>query len=173
MKNHFRFFSWLYTAVIALLGFAGCSDDPSSMADMYGVPTADYKYMGKVTDENGNPIKGINVVFQKHSYGDVAPEVFRIETDKNGRYSTDYIHWDTGGISQILYTDVDGEENGGHFEDKVAQTGYMKKEKTGAGDGWYAGKYILSDEIRLYHKPAEDNTEEEDDEQPENEGNNE
>ena len=77
------------------------------------------------------------------------------------------------GISQILYTDVDGEENGGHFEDKIAQTGYMKKEKTGAGDGWYAGKYILSDEIRLYHKPAEDNTEEEGDEQPENEGNNE
>jgi hypothetical protein len=38
MKNHFRFFKWLYTTVIALLGFAGCSDDPSSMADCMVYP---------------------------------------------------------------------------------------------------------------------------------------
>ena len=161
MKNHFRFFSWLYTAVIALLGFAGCSDDPSSMADMYGVPTADYKYMGKVTDENGNPIKGINVVFQKHSYGDVAPEVFRIETDKNGRYSTDYLKHSLSseGIYQALYTDVDGEENGGHFEDKIIEIHKMDKQKTGEGNSWYKGKFELTTEVKLEAKPSEDNNE--------------
>ena len=161
MKNHFRFFSWLYTTVIALLGFAGCSDDPGSMADMYGVPTADYKYMGKVTDENGNPIKGINVVFQKHSYGDVAPEVFRIETDKNGRYSTDYLKHSLSSedIYQVLYTDVDGEENGGHFEDKIIETHKRDKHKTGEGNSWYKGKFILSTEVKLEAKPSEDNDE--------------
>ena len=161
MKTDFRFFSWLYTAIIALLGFAGCSDDPGSMADMYGVPTADYKYMGKVTDENGNPIKGINVVFQKHSYGDVAPEVFRIETDKDGRYSTDYLKWGLSSedIYQALYTDVDGEENGGHFEDKIIETYKMEKEKIGEGNGWYNGKFELTTEVKLKAKPAEDNDE--------------
>ena len=161
MKNHFRFFSWLYTAVIALLGFAGCSDDPSSMADMYGVPTADYKYMGKVTDENGNPIKGINVVFQMHSYGDVAPEVFRIETDKNGRYSTDYLKHSLSreDIYQVLYTDVDGAENGGEFEDRVYMIHNMKRQQTSDGNGWYSGKFELSAEVTLKAKPAEENNE--------------
>lgn len=161
MKTDFRFFKWLYTTVIALLGFAGCSDDPGSMADMYGVPTADYKYMGTVTDEEGNPIKGINVVFQKHSYGDVAPEVFRIETDKDGRYSTDYLKWSLSseGIYQALYTDVDGEENGGHFEDRIIETYKMDKHKTGEGNSWYKGKFELTTEVKLEAKPAEDNDE--------------
>ena len=169
MKKCIKFFTWLCTAIVKMLGFSTCSEEMTAAS---GTPTADYMYMGKVTDEDGDPIKGINVILQKHEYGDKYTDVLKVVTDRNGRYSTDYIYWIlTDGISQILYTDVDVEENGGHFEDKVAQTGYMKKEKTGAGDGWYAGKYILSDEIRLYHKPAEDNTEEEDDAATNNENN--
>ena len=160
MKNHFRFFSWLYTAVIALLGFAGCSDDPGSMADMYGVPTADYKYMGTVTDEEGNPIKGINVVFQG-SRNSLHKEFHRVVTDENGRYLTDYLKWSLSseGIYQALYTDVDGEDNGGHFEDRIIETYKMEKEKTGEGNSWYNGKFILSTEVKLEAKPAEDNDE--------------
>jgi putative lipoprotein (rSAM/lipoprotein system) len=160
MKNHFRFFKWLYTTVIALLGFAGCSDDPSSMADMYGVPTADYKYMGTVTDEEGNPIKGINVVFQG-SRNSLHKEFHRVVTDENGRYSTDYLKWSLSSedIYQALYTDVDGEENGGHFEDRIIETYKMEKEKIGEGNGWYNGKFELTTEVKLKAKPAEDNDE--------------
>ena len=131
-----------------MLGFSTCSEE---MTSAYGTPTADYMYMGKVTDEDGDPIKGINVILQKHEYGGKYTDVLKVVTDRNGRYSTDYIYWS--------------------LTDGISQTGYMKKEKTGAGDGWYAGKYILSDEIRLYHKPAEDNTEEEGDDSTNNENN--
>ena len=163
MKPNFKLFSWLCTAIVSLLGFAACDKEIPSAA--YGSPSADYKYMGTVTDEDGNPIKGINVVFQKQGFnGIIPPEILRIETDKNGKYETDYIHWNSGGIDQVTYTDVDGEENGGHFEDKTIAIYKMDKQKTGEGSGWYQGKYIFSSEIKLEAKPAEDNNEGEDNE---------
>lgn len=157
MKTDFRFFNWLCTAIISLLGFAACDGEKEILYE-YGSPTADYKYMGIVTDEEGNPIKGINVVFQG-SRNSLHKEFHRVVTDENGRYSTDYIHWNTGGIYQATYTDVDGEENGGHFEDRIIETYKMEKEKTGEGNSWYNGKFILSTEVKLKAKPAEDNDE--------------
>ena len=50
---------WLLTTVIALLGFSSC--DPLDHPVMYGSPTADYKAEGVVTDEDGNPIEGIQI----------------------------------------------------------------------------------------------------------------
>lgn len=167
MKTNFRFFSWLCTAIISLLGFAACDSEKEILYE-YGSPTADYKYMGTVTDEDGNPIKGINVVFQKSGIGDTRPEVLRVETDKNGQYSTDYIRWVPSGIYQVTYTDVDGAENGGEFKDEIVYTSHMDREQTGDGDGWYQGKFIISNEVSLKKKPAEETNE-----QPENEGNNE
>ena len=166
MKTNFRFFSWLCTAIISLLGFAACDGEKEILYE-YGSPTADYKYMGTVIDEHGNPIKGINVVFQG-SRNSLHKEFHRVVTDENGRYSTDYIHWNTGGIYQALYTDVDGEENGGHFEDKTHLIIDMEKEQTDKGNGWYQGKFIISNEVSLKKKSAEETNE-----QPENEGNNE
>ena len=53
---------WICSLIMTALGFAGCSDDEDTIvADEYGTPYADYKYMGTVTDENGKPIEGINV----------------------------------------------------------------------------------------------------------------
>ncbi len=161
MKTNFRFFSWLCTTIVALLGFAACDDDKLETIDYpvaYGTPTADYKYMGRVTDEDGNPIKGINIVFQGNG-NSINKELYRTVTDENGRYSTDYIHWNTGGIYQALYTDVDGEENGGHFEDKIIETHKMDKQKTGEGNSWYQGKFELTTEVKLEAKPSEDNNE--------------
>lgn len=71
---------WICSLIMTALGFAGCSNDEDTIvADEYGTPYADYKYMGTVTDENGKPIEGINVVIQKHGYKNY-PELFRIES---------------------------------------------------------------------------------------------
>lgn len=48
---------WICSLIMTALGFAGCSDDEDTIvADEYGTPYADYKYMGTVTDENGKYI---------------------------------------------------------------------------------------------------------------------
>ena len=45
--------------LLSLLGFASaCDREP---AEMYGVPRADTRTQGRVTDKSGNPIPGIQV----------------------------------------------------------------------------------------------------------------
>ena len=156
---------WICSLIMTALGFAGCSDDEDTIvADEYVTPYADYKYMGTVTDENGKPIEGINVVFQKHGYKNY-PELFRIETDKSGKYETDYLDWTMGANAayQVLYTDIDGEENGGHFEDKILEIHKMDKTKIKDGEHWYQGMFDLSAEVKLSRKSTQqeqDNKEE-------------
>jgi len=171
MKNYgLKLWSWICTMVVSLLGFSACEGDANKEASYeYGTPTADYKYMGTVTDEEGNPIEGINVVFQA-SGNMLNKEFHRVATDKNGKYETDYIYYILGSsIYQALYTDIDGEENGGHFEDKIVEIHKMDKTKVKDGERWYMGVYDLSAEVKLTKKPAV----QEPDNQPEQEPGNE
>ena len=86
---------WLCVAVLGVLGFSACSDDPESDSVAYGSPTADYKYMGTVTDEAGNPIEGINVMINGavNSTGNAS---LILKTDKDGKFSTVTLTLSTG-----------------------------------------------------------------------------
>lgn len=64
---------------------------------------------------------------------------------------------------QVLYTDIDGEENGGHFEDKIIEIHKMDKTKIKDGERWYQGMFELSAEVKLSRKSTQqeqDNMEE-------------
>ena len=51
----------LLSGTLALLGFAGCTNI-NDAPDLYGTPSVDYKVIGTVTDEQGKPLKDIQVV---------------------------------------------------------------------------------------------------------------
>ena len=60
----FRILRWWFVTILGVLGFSACGDDdPADTPVAYGTPTATYIYRGTVTDEEGNPIEGIDVVF--------------------------------------------------------------------------------------------------------------
>lgn len=53
----------LLSGVLVLLGFTACdSDGPGNELCEYGTPSADYQVKGKVLDQTGKPIKGVQVV---------------------------------------------------------------------------------------------------------------
>ena len=54
---------WLCTLLLGVLGFTACEkeDEIGDTPAAYGTPTADYIFEGVVTDQAGNPIKGIEV----------------------------------------------------------------------------------------------------------------
>ena len=60
-KNRWKVSS-LLSGALALLGFAGCSNNSESL--LYGTPSVDYRVVGTVTDEQGNPLKDIQVVVE-------------------------------------------------------------------------------------------------------------
>ena len=53
----------LLSGALALLGFTGCSD-VSDAPNLYGTPSVDYRVLGTVTDEEGKPLEGIQVVME-------------------------------------------------------------------------------------------------------------
>ena len=51
----------LLSGALALLGFTGCNSN-SEAPCLYGTPSVNYQVLGTVTDEQGKPLKDIQVV---------------------------------------------------------------------------------------------------------------
>lgn len=156
MKNFFvKLTKMLSVAVLGVMGFSACSDDPGGHWVAYGSPTADYKYMGTVTDEQGNPIEGINVVMSGDYVGGTPFASLTLKTDKDGKFSTIAMSTvDTRFIKTIEFVDVDGEANGGEFETQtITPKDDMTKTQVKEGDGsWYMGEFEYSADIKLKKK---------------------
>ena len=153
MKNFFvKLTKMLCVAVLGVMGFSACSDDPGGGAVAYGSPTADYKYMGTVTDEAGNPIEGINVVMNGTINGTPLASL-TLKTDKDGNFSTVYLRTPSTYFKTIDFIDVDGTANGGEFESQTITFNDMTKTQVKEGDnGWDNGEFELSANIKLKKK---------------------
>ena len=127
--------------LLSLLGFASaCDREP---AEMYGVPRADTRTQGRVTDKSGNPIPGIQV----RSNG--APSK-AVRTMADGSY--DIADESASRTAWLTFTDTDGPENGGQFAEKSVsgtpicgaasvEVTFTEADRTAKGDGWYEGGF--------------------------------
>ncbi len=128
-----RFIYFLFV----LLGFGAVACDNGSMDDdvaEYGCPHINFSLKARVVDEAGKPIEGIEVQTKNNDfYADNY-------SDAEGNIDLNVSMWPDTNID-LVFTDVDGAENGGEFEalelniaDKVEQV------KEGSGS-WYEGGY--------------------------------
>ena len=132
--------------LMALLGFgsAGCeSEEYYGMAE-YGTPTVNYQVKTRVVDSEGNPIKDIEVTLSgSEDFSYSWAYVLETTTQEDGTLANSRTH-DMMGVSKlyIRLTDVDGEENGGEFEELVQSVNVNHLNKIEEGDGnWYRGSY--------------------------------
>ena len=145
-NTHLGFFALL----LALLGIGGCSDindedNPFKNAlSMYGTPTAQYSVKGKVTDEKGKALQGMQVILGNRFY-DSASVIYdqhyfpidTLTTDANGVYQ-----YDSGTVFpvenlQIDVNDIDGAAGGGEFQ---SATTVVKNIEYKGASSWYRGK---------------------------------
>ena len=158
----------LLSGALALLGFAGCSNIKDA-PDLYGTPSVDYKVIGTVTDEQGKPLKDIQVVlvdpYAYHYFddngqpylngrdsisGDIYPDT--TYTDKNGKFAS---HKVKSGSSQKLvmkFQDIDGEANGGEFLQKQLTKNDFNEKRIKKGKGFYKGEYEYSKTVQMKRK---------------------
>ena len=128
-------------AILSLLGFNSCELIGSIVAPVceYGCPHAEFKIIGTVKDEAGNPIPGIQVKSETIWSDD-------IKTAEDGSYSIASEGFPSDTI-QLIFEDVDGEENGGKFKTLEAEA---KLKQTQTGDGnWDDGTYEGSLDVTL------------------------
>ena len=122
--------------LLALIGFGAgaCDNDWGDVVPEYGCPRMTFSLKARVIDEEGNPIAGIEVQTKGHVYYSAN------FSDAEGNIDLTTGMWPNINID-VIFTDVDGEENGGEFEtlelnisDKVV--------KVKEGDGrWDNGEY--------------------------------
>lgn len=153
MKRKFMYF------LLSALGFSAACDDHENEPNgvcMYGTPRIDFRIQGKVTDEAGNPIPGIEVRNEdlNHGWGNTTL------TDKEGLY-------DISGSAfpsefDLSFHDIDGPENGGEFQTETLSVKFSDEEQTAPGSGgWFNGTYARNNaDVVLTPKSTEEEEEE-------------
>lgn len=123
-----RVSAWL----LCLIGFGSsvaCS--PGMVADEYGSPYASYEVKGKVTDQQGEPVQGIQVTCD-------AMYVQAVFTGADGSYLLSGAGFPREKI-EVEFKDVDGEENGGAFAVKTVSAQTVQVQE--GDDRWDFGTY--------------------------------
>ena len=159
-NGKFKLWSWICTMVISALGFVACdSSDDDNRLDLpieYGTPTADYKYMGTVSDQNGKPIEGIKVTLVGHNALTSSNKVAEFTTNKEGKFESEVYSETQATVTVIEFADIDGEKNGGEFVGTTITTSQMQTTKVKDGDGgWYRGTFNREAKIKLGPKEAD------------------
>ena len=153
----------LLSGALALLGFAGCSNI-NDAPDLYGTPSVDYKVIGTVTDEQGKPLKDIQVIVKNPngwSYYDdntsresLPPQVIpdTLYTDKDGKFTSNNVHAISVSKFTVEIQDIDGEANGGEFLQKQLTKNDFNEKRIKKGKGFYNGEYEYSKTVQLKRK---------------------
>lgn len=122
---------------LGILGFAGTASSCDEPVCMYGMPIMDYTISGKVQNEDGEPVKGIEVTTDDDCYGNVA------SSGADGTFSLKSQHFPRETLT-IQARDVDGPENGEYLDKDQEVT----LKQTAKGDGsWYEGAFEAKDVV--------------------------
>ena len=158
MKVRFnRWYNAVLTALLSVLGFGCSTDEPEEYGTIlmeYGTPYADYIIKGSVTNEAGEPVRGIKTslksVFDNENEHYVLG-LDSVETDVSGSYQLKYVGLRDHGL-KVIVEDIDGEANGGEFLSDTLDIDFNKAVKTEEGSDWYEGAYDISQDIKLKKK---------------------
>ena len=176
---------WLLMSVMGLFGLTAChtskeaataqqpvddGDDAvvaptprNEMALMYGVPTMDFVVKGRVIDEQGKPVKGMQVILVNQTV-DIAPD----HMDEDNPYVQNYIQkasdtTDAQGtfechvkdvpvdVQRVIVRDIDGKKNGS-YEDQMVDIMFTEADQSGERKGWYMGSRTKDVDITVLKK---------------------
>lgn len=146
---------YLFFLLLSTTFVVSCKDDDPEPAPEHGTPSIRYQVTGTVTDEAGNPLKGIAVRlkdnFMNPAFKDPYMQLDSVGTDEKGEYITNFVN-DTGirdGLV-LIAEDTDGLENGGLFRPDTIRLTDMEKKKVGEGaDEWDSGTWQLKADFKL------------------------
>lgn len=150
MKKHtLGFRARLSARLMTILGIGALTsscEETINISCEYGTPYVKINVSGKVTDMNGQPIKGIRVSI-KNGESPSRPAL----TQDDGKYSIEELMTGFGTEDiTVLAEDIDGPENGGEFApQEVAPQFKQTGEKP---DGWFKGEFSSETDIKLIEK---------------------
>lgn len=146
--------------MLSALGFSACSDiengdkksdDWQDIPCMYGTPTTEFVVKGKVTDSAGVPIKGIVISSKGINSFDDGSGLSAVTVDDGSFVTNTTKEFGVGGT--LVFTDTDGEANGGDFATLEVDIAKLPKSQIKEGDGaWNMGGYEVTADVKLDKK---------------------
>ncbi|EPT32848.1 putative lipoprotein, rSAM/lipoprotein system [Bacteroidetes bacterium oral taxon 272 str. F0290] len=144
MKKVFkRYLTFFLSGILSLLGYSSCSSIGNG-EDEYGCPISDFILKGTVTDEQGSPIEGIQVVGKYQNEGGAMHPADTLYTDKNGNYLKKTKPMAPPKAIAVTFTDIDGEAHGGTFKNDSTSNENIEIVRTKKGKGWYSGEFTVT-----------------------------
>ena len=138
--------NWALAGLLSLLGFSGCG----GMEVEYGSPTSNFKVLGRVTDEQGQPLSGIRIVSTNLEKPYRSP-YDTVYTSPDGSYRYWY---DAGFAPDSLYIKLKFEDptNRPDYEPDSITVGFAKGDLKGASGNWYQGSAEKEVNVKLKAK---------------------
>lgn len=147
MKYNYRSLALM---VMSMLGFSSACDKVGDEPEMYGCPFAHYDVSGEVSDGEGNPVEGIRVAVEWNDANGVEECSLKdtVYTDSNGAFKSRISGFPIQPeILDVVFEDVDGEENGSFEESSVEVTEIRHDEGDGTimfSNGTYSAEVNVS-----------------------------
>ena len=140
--------NWALAGLLSLLGFTGCGKDNNGDGEIsveYGVPSANFKVLGRVTNEQGQPLGGMRVVASevtavwgkgpKQCYSGLLRDT--VYTASDGTFVRIYSTFPADSV-YIHMKIEDSAEPSVYDSDSIA-VGFAKDDLKDSGRGWYLG----------------------------------
>jgi putative lipoprotein (rSAM/lipoprotein system) len=144
MKKRFLSVKTLLSGALAILGFTGCEKSEDTPC-AYGMPVSvDYRVVGEITDEAGNPLQGIRVIVEN-------PKPDTIYTDAKGLFQTtkrEAVSFD----GKATFEDADGKANGGEFATTEIPIRDMEVKQVEKDENWKRGGIEFNTKVQMKKK---------------------
>ncbi|MFC2520624.1 MAG: radical SAM-associated putative lipoprotein [Tannerella sp.] len=140
--------NWALAGLLSLLGFTGCGKDDNGGGEIsveYGAPSANFKVLGRVTNEQGQPLGGMRVVASevtavwgkgpKQCYSGLLRDT--VYTASDGTFVRIYSTFPADSV-YIHMKIEDSAEPSVYDSDSIA-VGFAKDDLKGDDRGWYLG----------------------------------
>lgn len=145
MNKTYRFYLAVSNKILAgLLTLLGLSTISCGGECEYGSPYTSYEIKGKVVNEKGTAIPDMQVIIPAPDADNEEDQfMYRdtLLTNSTGEFNKQL---EVGSFGEdvtfkIATKDIDGEANGGLFEDTVTEVAFKKEDLKGGDGNWYAG----------------------------------
>ena len=153
--------NWALAGLLSLLGFTGCGKDNNGDGEIsveYGSPSSNFKVLGRVTNEQGQPLGGMRVVASEVTtiWGKGPEQCYSgllrdtVYTASDGSFVREYSLFPTDSV--YIHMKIEDPTKRPDYESDSVTVGFAKGDLKGADGSWFLGAAEKVIDVKLKAK---------------------
>ena len=153
--------NWALAGLLSPLGFTGCGKDNNGDGEIsveYGVPSANFKVLGRVTNEQGQPLGGMRVVASEVTtiWGKGPEQCYSgllrdtVYTASDGSFVREYSLFPADSV--YIHMKIEDSAEPSVYDSDSVTVGFAKGDLKGADGSWFLGAAEKVVDVKLKAK---------------------